>query len=68
MRSMPAAFDIVQVVGKTVWQHPLPFPVPFPVPCGSFLAGKARLLLLYHPSVGPSPTCRRTTDCGIGFL
>ena len=61
---MPVAFDIVRAAGRTVWPRSLPYPVT----CGPFLAGKAQLLLLYHPSVGLSPTCRRTTDCGIGLL
>ena len=60
---MPAAFDTVRAAGRTVWLHSLPYPANY----GPFLAGKVQLLLLYHPSVEPSPTCRRTTDCGIEF-
>ena len=60
---MPVAFDTVQAAGRTVWPHSLPYPAT----CGPFLAGKAQLLLLYHSSVEPSPTCRRITDCGIEF-
>ena len=61
---MPEASDIVRAADRTVWPHSLLCPAT----CGPFLAGKARLLPLYHPSVVPSPTCWRTTDCGIGFL
>ena len=61
---MPMAFDIVQVVGKTASLRSLPYPAS----CGPFLAGKARLLLLYLPSEGPSPTYKGTIYCGIEFV
>ena len=57
------ACDTVQAADRTVWLHSLPCLMT----CGPFLAGTAQLLLLYHPSVGPSPTYRITTDCGNEF-
>ena len=57
------AFDIVQVVGKTVWLRSLPCPNS----CDPFLADKALPLLLYHPSEVPSPTCRELSIVLLSF-
>ena len=58
------ACDIVRAADRIVWLHSLPCPMTW---C-PFVAGKDQLLPIYHLSVGPSPTCRRTNDCSNEFM